>query len=541
MNTDKHRCRKDIVNWTICRPIFLSVFICVHLWLISSCSSNLTDPRSVAPADSLVYLETRDLGKAVGVIVSNPKLKEAATALPDVSILNGMEMAVAVTGFETSEQAITEENSVLNFQPRFVAVLETHKWNYQVIGFVEEKLGLFISEAYGGEATLETSDKHGGKYFVWSGQDGRKAFALVVGSLIYFGNDESAIEKCLAVQRGEAESIAKNPKITTGERLAFGYVSPDGVAQIANIAGISLAKQSSEEGDVQSFIARVLPELLRNSLKEATWTATQTEHGIADDYVIGLNDEVSKVFGETIVPSGTKPDEKLTAALPLAAASFTRYDLRDPQVAWRSVLLSAQKLTDQATGNILLAFSSSLFEPYGIDDPEMFLSSIGPIVHTVKFDESGDKVLVIATVKDAEKVKRSLAKEIDFKKPPERIGNADSWLSRDSDVRVIFDGTTLVVGDPQETEKLVSNLNNAFGKNHLYPLFASSTAASVTFGSDTAIALRIADVLSERKPETAAISTYSLTETRFNQNGMERRTVSDFGLIGTIISQFSPE
>ncbi len=493
------------------------------------------------PADSLVYLETRDLGKAVGVIVNNPKLKEAATSLPDVSILNGMEMAVAVTGFETSEQAVNDENSVLNFQPRFVAVLETHKWNYQVIGFVEEKLGLFISEAYGGEATLESSDKHGGKYFVWSGQDGRKAYALVIGSLIYFGNDESAIEKCLAVQRGEAESIAKNPKITTGDRLAFGYVSPDGVAQIANIAGISLAKQSSEDGDVQSFIARVLPELLRNSLKEATWTATTTEHGIADSCNISLNDDLSKVLGETVVPSGTKPDEKLTVALPMAAASFTRYDLRDPQIAWRSVLLSSQKLTDLASGNILLAFSSSLFGPYGIDDPEMFLSSIGPIIHTAKFDESGDKVLVIATVKDAEKAKRSLAKEIDFKKPPERIGNADSWLSQDSDVRVIFDGTTLIVGDPQETEKLVSNLNNAFGKNHLYPLFAGSTAASVTFASDRMIALRIADVLSERKAETSAITSYSLTETRFNQNGIERRTVSDFGLIGTIISQFSPE
>jgi hypothetical protein len=400
----------------------------------------------VIPADSLVYLETQDLGKAVGVVVNNPKLREAATSIPELSIINGMEMAVAVTGFETSEQAVTEENSVLNFQPRFVAVLETHKWNYQVIGFVEEKLGLFISEAYGGEATLETSDKHGGKYFAWSGQDGRKAYALVIGSLIFFGNDESAIGKCLAVQRGEAEGIANNPKISTGERLAFGYVSPDGVAQIANIAGISLAKQSSEEGDVQSFIARVLPELLRNSLKEATWTATETDHGIADDYVIGLKDDVSKVFGETIVPSGTKSDAKVTAALPTAAVSFTRYDLRDPQIAWRSVLLSAQKLTDQATGNILLAFSSSLFEPYGIDDPETFLSAIGPIVHTVKFDESGDKVLVIATVKDAEKVKRSLAKEIDFKKPPERIGNADSWLSQDSDVRVMFDGTTLIVG-----------------------------------------------------------------------------------------------
>jgi hypothetical protein len=63
----------------------------------------------------------------------------------------------------------------------------------------------------------------------------------------------------------------------------------------------------------------------------------------------------------------------------------------------------------------------------------------------------------------------------------------------------------------------------------------------VTFAGDTTIAARIADVISERKPETSAVAIYSLTETRFNQNGIERRTVSDFGLIGTIISQFSPD
>ena len=29
-----------------------------------------------------------------------------------------------------------------------------------------------------------------------------------------------------------------------------------------------------------------------------------------------------------------------------------------------------------------------------------------------------------------------------------------------------------------------------------------------------------------------------MTETRFSENNIERRTVSDFGLIGTIIEQF---
>jgi hypothetical protein len=149
---------------------------------------------------------------------------------------------VAVTGFETKEQPVSEENSVLNFTPRFVAVLDTNAWNFQAIKFTEEKLGSFINDVYGGDVLLETSDKPDGKYFVWTANDGRKAYGLVKGSVVFFGNDESSIEKCLAVKRGESDSISKNPKVTNGDRLAFGYVSSDGLAQIANIAGALAGK-----------------------------------------------------------------------------------------------------------------------------------------------------------------------------------------------------------------------------------------------------------------------------------------------------------
>jgi len=42
--------------------MFASVSICVYLWLIflPSCSSKPTNLRTLAPADSLIYLETND-------------------------------------------------------------------------------------------------------------------------------------------------------------------------------------------------------------------------------------------------------------------------------------------------------------------------------------------------------------------------------------------------------------------------------------------------------------------------------------------------
>ena len=85
----------------------LSVFICVHLWIIllTSCGSKPTDLRTVIPADALVYLETSDLGKAVAAITENKSFQQLAKTQPETSVLNGIKLVVAVTGFQTSEEA----------------------------------------------------------------------------------------------------------------------------------------------------------------------------------------------------------------------------------------------------------------------------------------------------------------------------------------------------------------------------------------------------------------------------------------------------
>src|ERR1043165_516936 len=147
---------------------FLSVIICVHLWVIflCACSSPPTDLRTFVPSDTLVYLETSDLGKTLGALIESKAFREAAKNTPDFSALGGMQVAVAVTGFEASENQVTAENAVLNFKPRFVAVADTHTWNRYTLQFTEQRLGDFVNETYGGEVSLDTADKNGGKSFV---------------------------------------------------------------------------------------------------------------------------------------------------------------------------------------------------------------------------------------------------------------------------------------------------------------------------------------------------------------------------------------
>lgn len=539
MNADQHR---YFLGANPLRLLFLSVVVLGNLWLVSSCSSNTTDVRSVIPSDSLVYLETNDLGKALKAVTDNEAFRNAAKRQPDLSALNGIHIGIAVTGFETKEQPVTDENSVLNFQPRFVAVAETNTWNYQANAFAENKLGEFINEIYGGEVELETSPKYDGKYYVWSAQDGRKAYGLVIGSLIFFGNDESAIEKCIAVRKGEAEPISKNTKLPTGDFLSSGYVSPDGVAQLANIVGIQLALGAGEEEEVRGFVARVLPELLRNSVKEITWTAARSEKGIEDKYIIEPDPESANVFAETLTPAETNVNG-LLSFVPPDAVSVTRYDLKNAQVAWRSVLLTAQKKTDAASGSIIGAFSSSLFEAYGVDDPETFLSSINGGILTVRADADGENVMVISTAKDLAKLKASIAREIAFSKPAESVEGASLWRTEDGDVAFASIGDKFLVGDAESVVKALKA--NASGKG----LFMTGRtdpskvlgAIAVTVSESKDPAAKLVQVLSERADKDPPLNESTVIETRFAGGKLQRVETSNFGLIGSIIEQFAKE
>jgi hypothetical protein len=521
--------------------LLFSLRLCLTAFLLVgvSCQSPPTDLRAFAPADTLVYLETGDLAKMLDALTENKAFEALAKNKPDFSALANMQLAVAVTGFETSERQVTGENAVLNFKPRFVAIAETHAWNWQAVRFTENKLGEFVNETYGGEVSLETVDKNNGKSFVWTATDGRKVYAFVAGSRIFFGNDESAIEKSLSAARGETDSLAKSGKIltTAKDALAAGYVSGEGVAQIANIAGVSTAIEAADEDESRSFIARVLPPLVRSSIKEVSWTATKTANGIEDKYQITTAPEVAAVLRETLVPASAA----LTGTaefLPLEITSATRYDLRDPLITWRSLLLVSARQTDVVTGKILAEFSGALLGAYGVADAETFLTAVDSPIITLQFNEDGDKSAAIVGVKGAEKLKKSLA-EINFKIAPGKLNNADIWKSADGEIAAAFTENKLIVGDAESVAKCLEAQQNGrnLTKHALFRTFVESKSIAATFGKDDDSAEKIVRVLTETKTENQPVTTNFLTETRFTEKGFERRSVSPFGLIGTILEQ----
>lgn len=541
------------VRWIL--RLLTVVWVTSGMIFASSCTTKPTDLRTLVSAETLVYLETNDLAGALQPILDNKAFAEVAKSKPDFSALRGVQMAVAVTGFETTEEKLTDENSVGRIRPRFVAVADTHAWNYQAVAFAEQKLGDFVASIYKSDADEEITDKHGGKYFTWTAKDGRKAFALVTGSLIYFGNDESAIEKCLAVRRGETDSILKTGKVPQAapETLASGYVSTDGIAQIASIIGLKFAADASEDADVQSAIAGILPQLLRNSMTEISWTATKTEEGIEDKYVIGMPSDVASIFDETFMIGDdsepiTTQNNTIIGQIPSKVQSATRYNLKNPQIAWRSVLMAGQKTLGGVEGKIVTGFAGLLFEPYGISNPELFLNSLGGVsgksrnIVTAKLDPQSDQSFVIAARGNDEATRKALSSDF---KPPNPIveGSINIWSIDDDDLHIAFDQDMIKIGSKEELQKFngmrLGDMSDI--RSDLLRRLAMSKSPIATVGRDSTTTLILLAVLArEGHGDTDAESTY-LTETRFTRIGIERRTISDFGLIGSIIAQLGGE
>ena len=548
MNTDNHRFNKTRFTRVIKNILALSVSICIYLWLIflTSCSTKPTDMRTLVPAEAFVYLETIDLAAALQPIVDSKPFTEVAKSKPDFSALKGVQLAVAITGFETSEEKLTDEHSVGRVQPHFVAVADTHAWNYQALGFAEKKLGSFVTEIYDSEPTLEKSDKNGGKYFTWKAKDGRKAYGLVIDSLIYFGNDETAIDKCLAVRRGETDSIAKAGKVAPSvpETLASGYIGPDGIAQISNIIGLKLASEIGEDSEVQSAIAGILPQLLRGSVTDLRWTEIRNEWGIEDDYEASLTPEVGRVLVEALNPDSHFQGTDFEEYVPKSATSITRYVLKDPQIAWRSILLTAQSRMDAVSGKFLAALSGELFAPYGVVNSELFLNSVADNrILTAKMGQDGEEVIVITKAKNLEQLKSSLAKDLSFAKPPEIVDEASVWRADDGSLAAAVINDIVILGDANaviECLKAKKNGQNFLDRKRLKQ-FEIADVPTITIVNDVDPQAAIVEALSERKDNETPLRQTSFIATRFDRLGMHRKTVSDFGLIGSIIAQLAQD
>jgi hypothetical protein len=224
--------------------------------------------------------------------------------------------------------------------------------------------------------------------------------------------------------------------------------------------------------------------------------------------------------------------------IPYDTPSVTLYTLSKPNVAWRSILLTSQTLVSTVPGGMLAEFANAFAEPYAIRDAELFLSGVGSSILTGRIDPNGDKPFVIASVVAAPNVRSSLDDELKVDRQLSDEFRIEVLRSSDGSLAAAFFDGKVIAGDTEAVAACLRTRGTdlTMGKSSAVVDLLTTGAEAVTIAVDKESAQAIANVVFQAEPNQVGFASVYTTETRFSRTGIQRRTTSDFGLIGQILS-----
>ncbi len=542
------------------------------------------DMTAYVPADALVYLEANDLPDIATGVINTDAWKALAPAAgirsnlgnlgwlsrlaswtgigpADAVVLSRAQIAVAVLGLEAADAGDT-----LKIKPIYAVVVESHTGEGRLQSAVEKRVGDFARRAYV-EPRVETKEVDGAKFITWSSPDGeRRIVAAVTGSVAVIGNDESAVQACLAVRRGERPSLEGNQQVLEMRRrvggsdaLAFGYVSPEGTARLLEMAATAYAGQISQDPRAQSAAASMLPPLAKKILGAAGWSARVSDGAIEDRYFLALENGVAERLRAAL---GSRQNETSAAGelLPADIYSLSRYNYSEPAQAWRGLNDAIISQADTLGAILITRLLNASLKPYGIDEPDSFLRAIGPEIVTARLDDSGSNTVTVVQVRDEKILRDFIAKRFGAKPRVETVAGAELLVSdNEKKDAASFVGGYLIMGTAENLRRCLEARGSGRTlvadddyQRTVRPTSDSGPANVVTFIADAAPARTFVTALAaqrgvrERPTNDAQLEEalrqlrYAVSETRLADRGFERRTRSSFGQFGALASQFAP-
>jgi hypothetical protein len=200
-------------------------------------------------------------------------------------------------------------------------------------------------------------------------------------------------------------------------------------------------------------------------------------------------------------------------------------------------------------------------QPFGIVEPREFLRAAGPELTTVRLDETGERLLLVAQVRDREALWAQVLKQIGAGRR-ERIGAAEFWLGADEErgAAALVDNY-LIMGGAEDVRRCLAaratarTLAAGGAFTRADKLVSKDERAGVVTLTDDREATRTFITLLARQralraagqPDEAALKrelearAFAVSETRPVEGGFERRTRSAFGQFGTMAAQLGAE
>ncbi len=524
------------------------------------------DMSAYAPADSLVYLEANSLTNISTAVAGTDAWSKLRPVLQSENgwagptllrltrwtgmgpiqsvIISRAQIAVVMLNLGASE-----EGDSLKVRPEAAILIETHTSSRRIRGVIEESLRKLAESAFGAPSFKKVST-NGIEYLFWSSPSGtRQIVATIAGSLVIVGNNEAAVNACLAVRQGNLARLSENPELKkmrgrlgADEALAFGFVSSANTARLATLAAPVLLGRSQTE----SGFGKIFSAAATKIAGTIGWSAFPANGGIEDRYLISLQPAVVTRLRPAFA---TKATGDVAFVLPTTPHSVSLYSFADPHIAWLSFESAILSQLDALSAAVFSSLFKSALFPYGIDDPERFLNLVGPRLGTVRLTAISERSVVVSEVRNEAALKQLLSERF-----PKRTLQTSVAQTSDSESAAAVVGGRLYLGSPADVETCVRQLTSGEARSIASDerVFRSSTAPIATYADDServrgfvaaiirASGKREAGFMSDKIEAVLASLPYAITETNLADEGIERRTRSPLGQFGALSEVLFP-
>jgi hypothetical protein len=516
------------------------------------------DMSAYAPASALVYLESNSLMDVVdGVVSTNtwksvrPLLANLKTdwpgartrrliALTGVGPTSSVILTRAQVAMVMLDLGAREEGDTMTLKPEAALLIETHTSKRRIASTVEEALKGFAEKFYT-RPTLKRITIEGDEFLVWSAADSdRQIVAVIDGSLVIVGNSDRAVRACLEARRGLRPTLQSEPELqqirtalSAQNALAFGFVPSSHAPELLALATPVALGRAPGGAQIDTLVARSAAKVLSS----AGWTAKVVDGAVEDHYLITLKQSVVSRMRPAFQTS--LPSSNITMFVPESARSFTLYRFNQPDQTWRELQTTLSSQLDTLSAVLLTSVLKSGLTPYGIDDPEKFLRTVGPELVTVRLNATDSGSVLVAKIRDEASLKELL------RNFPKTANNGE-----DLELTIQYQDGYVLLGPPEDVRWCVAAAASKqdskikhFGKEPSAPIvtFTDDSDRVSNFANSIARANDTEANIHNRTPLRQQLQIpYSITESSLSERGLDRRTLSPFGQFSSLVPLLFP-
>ena len=528
------------------------------------------------PADCLGFIEANDLVELADGISNSEAWTKLAAQLGAKSNLLPNRWLIRLarwTGIGSSDAVLlarsqfafvftdiqkSEVGSTLNVKPLASLIIETHTMQRRMRPTIEKYVEEFARSH--GLTSMVRKQIEGADLADWSSPDGaRHIIATFVRTTAIIGNDESSVLKCLGVHNGKTASLAGSQQLSQMRQQLnaldaplFGYITKSGVKPVLTAWALDRFRLSPNA----TVFAPMFSNILATVIDGLGWTSRFTDGGSEDRCFLSLSAGVADKLRADTVPETRASDDEMSF-VPANAASVSVYHFRDPDGVWRNLNAVLASHADVAGAILARQGLRSLFPPYGINDPDTFVRSVGTRLETIRLEDNTPSVLV-ADAFDRPGLRKSTQETIGSAVKSENFGDAEIFLSTSNSWAESFVGNRFLIGPAEQLRSCIqastqgqslSSINAFKRAQKLVDL--SMPIIVLTLADDRRAAISFVELFaqSERPAFSANASSidsasrslpYEVSVTMLKQDGFEWSSRSSFGLLGSIAVRFAP-